>query len=402
MLEKNAAPVIGNGRPPRVLMVRVGGWDNWVDTVARYLSGQGFAVSGLVLKAGQGWQDAVDATGGFEKVERQFPRSRLGKVGDMLRAGALLRRSLKERDFDILYVVDSWTLPPLWVATRGRMRWRDRQLVYHTFEWLDPSVHRRFHIHLEQAVCRRADLVINIDRLKGRLQQMLYRLTRCPLWVRNSLPLTYELPPRRAALRQEILGRRAPSDALAVVTPSIAAEERLALEVIGAFAHLPDRYRLSMIAGEGAYFERCRQSVEALGLSDRVVFLPRMPFGRVMEYVVCADIGTIFHDGRISSGNYMANPMRLSQFAASGVPFVAANFPTVQAEVYQYGLGLCCDEFDPQAIARAIRQLGEGDPPLEERKKHVRRMFETELCFESRGPQLVSALRELCGNPVTH
>jgi glycosyltransferase involved in cell wall biosynthesis len=389
-----------NGQPIRVLMVRMGSWVTWVDTVAKYLAGQGFAVAALVLRAAQGWHDDTDASGGFERVDRHFPRSRLGKVADMLRAGLHLRRSLKERTFDVLYVVDSWTLPPLWVATYGRMRWRDRRLVYHTFEWLDPSVHRPSHIRLERAVCRRADLVINIDRLRGRLQQMLYRLAQCPLWIRNSLPSSYELPPRRPDLRAELLGESAPPDALAVITPSIVSAERLALEMIQAFSFLPCRYRLATIAGDGAYFERCKQAVSDLGLQDRVVFLPRMPFGRLMEYVACADIGTIFHDGRMSAGNYMANPMRLSQFAASGLPFVASNSPSLQAEVYQYGLGSCCDEMDPKAIAKAIGEIGDGVPSLHQRSKHVRHMFETELCFESRGPHLVNALRDLCKQPA--
>jgi hypothetical protein len=122
-----------------------------------------------------------------------------------------------------------------------------------------------------------------------------------------------------------------------------------------------------------------------------------MPFTTLMEYVVCSDIGVVLHDGRASSGNYMANPMRVSQFAASGIPFVACDFPTVEAEVYRHGLGVCCDGLDPMAVATAIRELGEGAVPLAERKRQARQAFERELKFESRGPHLVRALSALGG-----
>ena len=40
-------------RPPiRILMVRAGGWEQWVETVAEYLGSHGFAVHVVAVRAG--------------------------------------------------------------------------------------------------------------------------------------------------------------------------------------------------------------------------------------------------------------------------------------------------------------------------------------------------------------
>ena len=88
----------------------------------------------------------------------------------------------------MVYIIDSWSIPVFWLATTGALRWRRAALVYHTFEWIERRVHGWLRCHLERRLCRQADLVVNIDRIRGRVQQLVYGLERSPLWVRNSLP----------------------------------------------------------------------------------------------------------------------------------------------------------------------------------------------------------------------
>jgi glycosyltransferase involved in cell wall biosynthesis len=252
---------------------------------------------------------------------------------------------------------------------------------------------------LERSVCRKADLVVNSDRTRGRIQQMLYRLPQPPLWLRTSLSRNYPVPKPSPARRRELLGGNPPADAVAVLCPSIANEERLALELIQSLMRLPQRFRFAMIAGTGSYFQACVQLVEKHGLGQRMTFLPRMGFDLVMEYVVCADVGAILHDGRQSLGNYLANPMRLTMFASAGIPFVASDFPALAGEVYRYGLGVCCHEHDPEKIGDAIRHLAEGVPTLAERKPRIVEAFRNSLCFEASADALVERLKNWVAQP---
>lgn len=386
-----------------IVMVRKGGWEPWVDTVAGFLASRDFSVTGVVLQAGA--PDAIARASQGAEVRMVLEREVDTTAGGMTRAlgsAAFLRRTLRALSCDVLYLVDSWTLPPVWLATRGRWRWRRARLVYHTFEWLEPGLHPWHAIRLERGACRAADLVVNVERVKARLQQMLYGLPSCPLWVRNALSLHYPTPEPQPECRRGMLGASPPDNAVAVICPSTATPERLTLEQIRAMAKLPGRYRLATIRGPDQYQEQCEREASALGLSDRVVFLPRMPFDRLMEYVASADLGVVIHDGRRSSGNFMASPMRLSQFAACGIPVVASAFPTVEAEVYKHGLGVCCDAYDPGAIAAAIADAVESIPGLEVRRRQIRSAFESHLCFERRGEYLAVALDALLAKSGSH
>jgi glycosyltransferase involved in cell wall biosynthesis len=124
-----------------------------------------------------------------------------------------------------------------------------------------------------------------------------------------------------------------------------------------------------------------------------------MPFSELLRYVACADVGAIFHDWKRSSGYWMASPDRLAGYVACGVPVLCSNVPNLEAIVYRYGLGLCCNPYDPVEIAQAIRKLVEEPPGLEERRRHVRAMFEQHLNFEAHGHKLVAALHELLKAP---
>jgi glycosyltransferase involved in cell wall biosynthesis len=130
------------------------------------------------------------------------------------------------------------------------------------------------------------------------------------------------------------------------------------------------------------------------GLQERVVFLPRVPFGRLMTYIASADVGAIFYDDRESSGYFMCNPDKLSVMAACGTPFVASDYPNLEALTYKHGLGVCCDARDPAQIAAAIRSLGE-EGVSEERRRRIRRAFEASLCLEVQGVKLREALDQV-------
>jgi glycosyltransferase involved in cell wall biosynthesis len=381
--------------PMRIAILRVGGWENWVDTVASFLARNGAEVTGLVYL--REITESFRTSPGVKLITEVAPLGMLGKFGTTCRMGSMLRSRLARNKFDVLYVVDSWSIPTLWFATMGRFHWRKLPLVYHTFEWLDSTVHNPLQIHLERAICRKADLVVNIDRMRGRIQQMLYGLPKPPLWVRTSLSREYPLPEPLPERRREMLGANPPDDAVSVFCPSIASQDRLALELICSFAQLPDRFRLAAIAGCDDYFASCVKTVQRLGLSHRVTFLPRMPFDRVMEYVVCADVGAVLHDGRRSLGNYLANPMRLTMFAAAGIPFVSSNFPTLAGEVYRHGLGVCCDEHNPEAIGDAIRTLTQGSTADRGLKRRIVDTFRSTLCFEANACTLLQRLRQLAG-----
>jgi glycosyltransferase involved in cell wall biosynthesis len=247
---------------------------------------------------------------------------------------------------------------------------------------------------LERAACRAADVVVNAERIRARLMKKLYGLSKLPIWVWNSLPLDFEVPARDDGLRKALLGK-ASDEAILVICPSLVSPERRSFELIRAISLLPEKYRLVTIARLGGYGEACRRLAEEIGVGERVVFLPPMPFHEVMAHIATADVGVVLHDGAGSVGNYLAAPMRLSQMAVSGIPLVASALPAVEAIVYRHNLGICCDDSCPAEIARAIRELCETSPGPRERGLRARTAFEKDFHFEKGAHELVEGLRRL-------
>jgi glycosyltransferase involved in cell wall biosynthesis len=310
-----------------------------------------------------------------------------------------LRHYLQSRTFDVLYVVDSWTLPTLWLATLGCLRWRGTKLVYHTFDWLEPGLVAEAHRRLERKICQRADLVVNTDRARARIQQTFYSLKTTPLWVQNCLSTAIPIPTPNASLRQELAGAADTTQIRIIIYPTVVSNaesaQRMTWELIQGFRRLPESYRLVLFYREGVEYRRCRTACVEAGISNRVRFLEPVPFLRLLDYVASADVGAIFYDDSESSGYFMCNADKLSLLAACGIPFVASDQPNLESVTYRHGLGKCCNPRDSIALADAFRAVVHGVTPLAQWKQQARKAFLEHLNFEVHGPRLVAALGRL-------
>jgi len=388
------------GALPHLLLVRETGLaaSHHVVTLANFLAGEGFKLTVVCLDsaspAASGLSPGIQLIGLGSAAQHQ-----LGKAWTRIRVAVKLRGVLRNLGGDAAYVVDSWTLPAVWLATGGRFRLGKAGLVYHTYDWLEPGLHPAISLRLERAACRASDLVVNADRARARMQRTLYQLRKTPLWVQNALPRSTPMPGFNAVLRDELLGGSdTPQSCLLVYPTAISNEDssqRLTFELISAFALLPKRFHLATFFDKGSEHHRCLDLVASKHLQERVTFLPVVPLPQLIRHLGCADIGAILYDDRVSSGYFMASPDKLSLLAACGVPYVASDFPNLEAVAYRLGLGVCCDARDPTDLARAIRELAEGPVPLAERKARARGVFERELHFEKHAQKLAEALRRV-------
>jgi glycosyltransferase involved in cell wall biosynthesis len=301
---------------------------------------------------------------------------------------------------DVLYVIDSWTLPLVYLATIGRFRSRGWKFVYHTFDWLEPGLDAWWNAALERRACRSADLVVNVDRSRARLQRTLYRLALTPLDLPNYRSLNYPVPERNSNVRKRLF-EDCSDETVVVVCPTLASAPRLTIELIEGLRFLPDRYRVVTFATESAYARLCHRRAEALGLQDRVRFLAPGPHSEWLEVVANSDVGIIFHDVEESSGYFMANSDRLGSFVACGLPVVCMDVPNLEALVYRHNLGTCCSPRSPRAVADAIRAVAEPPARLTAWRSSVRKVFLESLNFESVGERLLDRLDTLA-DPQRH
>lgn len=360
-----------------------------VITLLNFLIRQSFRVTVVTIAAGSR-PLSLDGEAAFVSLDHKEHggMSKIAKLGGIARR---LRRLIRGSRADVLYAIDSWSLPPIIIASAGNPRMIAPVFIYHTFDWLDPGVHNRIHLWYERWASLKADLCVNVDRSRARLSQSFYRLPRLPLCIPNFPLLDAEKPERDERLREELLGM---GGRALVICPSVASASRLHLELLRAVSLLPPEYRLVTFSGQGQYDAACREL--ANGLGGRVQFLAPCAYEELANYLSCADVGLILNNWKGSSGYWMANSGRLANFLQLSVPVVTSNVPNLEALVYRYGLGESCDAYDPASIADAIRSVVEGPPGIKERRNSVWTAYQTELHFERRGVLLSQELHRLC------
>jgi hypothetical protein len=277
---------------------------------------------------------------------------------------------------DIEYVVDSWTFK---IYLPARIMWRrgsSQKMVYHTFDWLEPGLHSRAQIFSEKYACRVADLVVNADPARARLQKTIYRLQAKPVHLRNGISRHVPVPGCdivvRASLSEGI------KDARIIVYPTVisdaASSQRQAFELVQSLQFLPENYALILFGTSGEYYEQCVEVAKNIGVDSRVKILKPRPFDDLLVLIASADFGAIFYDDSESSGYYMCNADKVSVFAAMGV---------------------CCDSTDPYEIAAGYLKLDSDFESIGVRKRKCREAFESELCSEAQDDKLLTIMSKL-------
>ena len=318
-----------------------------------------------------------------------------GGMGRFIRGGRALRNKLISIQFDILYIIDSWTLPFIFIATAGSMKFGKSAVVYHTFDMIIPQGHGHIYCGLERYMARRSQLNVNTDRSRAEVGKMMYDLKETPLSVPLRMLQDTVLPDCDNELRASFLGSGDTRNNFLVVYPTVIQPSRLSRQVISSFSELPSTYHLVTVDAGGVYAQECRNDIKLFGLEDRVHLLSPMPHEKILELCACADIGLIFHDMDAGIGNYFCHPGRLAYFVALGLPVVASDVPALASLIYRYSLGTCCNPHEPVDMARAIKEICEGDIELRSRRVLVRDAFLHDLHYERSAKRLVDNLSRL-------
>jgi glycosyltransferase involved in cell wall biosynthesis len=117
-------------------------------------------------------------------------------------------------------------------------------------------------------------------------------------------------------------------------------------------------------------------------------FHGHQPRDRVASLLADSRIGLVlFHPG---PNHTDAQPNKLFEYMAAGVPLVASDFPRWRELIEPFDCGLLVDPLDPSAIAKAIEWLLEHPQVAEEMGKRGQRAAEEVYNWEREGQKLVN------------
>lgn len=291
---------------------------------------------------------------------RDLPTSRTGQIrlkvpfakGPLMYAAFNLRLffSLLGRKADLYIANDLDTLLPSFLVSKLFRR----PLIYDSHEYFTGQhglAERRFSFYvwkrLEGFLLPRIRWMITVSKSIADLYEREYGVK--PVVVRNASPSAANISPRT---RNEAGAKE--GDMLAVFQGSGINPGRGAEELIEAMA-LTRGVKLLVIGSGDVYDEVMRLATEK-GVSEKVKFMPRMPWEEMMSYTLSCDAGLSLDKDTCINQRYSL-PNKVFDYISAGIPVIASPLPEVSALVSEFGCGILLTDVTPSEIAAKLMLL---------------------------------------------
>lgn len=166
--------------------------------------------------------------------------------------------------------------------------------------------------------------------------------------------------------------------------------QRGAEELVMAMQYIENA--LLLVIGGGDVMPELQRLADELSLGDKIMFLPRQPYSRLIEYTANADLGiTIDKDTNL---NYRYSlPNKLFDYIHAGVPVLASPLVEIRKIIEEYRVGDIIESHDPRAIAGKIEEMLADRRKMELWKENCK-FASDQLCWEKEKKIVEDVYRE--------
>ncbi|MFM7822385.1 MAG: hypothetical protein ACKPB3_01270, partial [Bacteroidota bacterium] len=105
-------------------------------------------------------------------------------------------------------------------------------------------------------------------------------------------------------------------------------------------------------------------------VSEKILFLPRMPYEEMMKYTAACDLGLTFDkDPNI---NYRFSlPNKIFDYIRAGIPVMASRLPEVEKIVQGYNIGWFISSHDPAMMAQEMTAVLQEESAIAQCRKNL-------------------------------
>jgi glycosyltransferase involved in cell wall biosynthesis len=268
---------------------------------------------------------------------------------------------------DRLLAFPNWLQPPL--------TWLLQQATRFLFHFSDEVIHMSRQRQLFYSYCRKPGLIVSYYPPRN----------------------LYEWAERRIQVKPS----QKPEESVNVVQAGPLRLTYAADELIEAFDMVCKSHKRVRLFVLGGYIDDVKaykhgKLMEKLQEAKRLFITRPMPHHRVVSFLKITDVG-INLVKPVDKGHYLAQPRKLYEYLAAGVPVVGSNVPTISDGIAKWDCGEVVNPESPEEIAQAILRLV-GDP---ERRAHCARnallAARHEYCWETQEAVFHGVYRRLLG-----
>jgi glycosyltransferase involved in cell wall biosynthesis len=148
-----------------------------------------------------------------------------------------------------------------------------------------------------------------------------------------------------------------------------------------------------LVIGKGDITEKLKLFAKSEGVTDKVIFLDRVPFEKLSAYTKLADIGISLEENR-GLNYYYSLPNKIFDYIQARVPIVVSDFPEMRRIIDEYQVGICTLENDPEKFAEVLKNILSDELLLNKWKVNLLKAAD-DLCWEKEEKILKKVFEEI-------